>query len=99
MAFFFGPGLALDLAAPSTPAPSSLFAPVFGLGSPFWELSSAGDGLMVDTVDTGVEVGLALGSGLISAFVSAGVAGSRGAMVLVAEGEAFVEAALRVIFS
>jgi hypothetical protein len=54
---------------------------------------------MVGTVDTGVGVGFALGSGLITAFVSAGVAGSRGAIVFGVEGEAFVGAALCVICS
>lgn len=84
---------------PSTPAPSSLFTPVFAPGSPFWELSSVGDGLLGGTVDTGAEVGLALGSGLITAFVSAGVAGSEGAIIFGVEGEAFVGAALCVVCS
>ena len=62
-------------------------------------MSSAGDGLINGAADTGVEVALALGSNLISAFVSTGVAVSTGATGFGVEWAAFVEAALRGVGS
>ena len=98
-AFFFGPGLALDFASPSTPAPSSLFAPILGPGSPFWALSSAGNGLIVGTAGTGVAAALAFASDLPSTFVSAEVATTTVATGFGVEGKAFIVATLRAICS
>jgi len=54
LGFFLGPGRALTFTGSSTPAPSSLFVPVFGLDGSFFTDSSAGGGTAFETAGAGV---------------------------------------------
>lgn len=54
LGFFLGPGRALTFTGSSTPAPSSLFVPVFGLEGSFSAASSADGGAVFEIVGAGV---------------------------------------------
>lgn len=92
LVLFLGGFLGLSLSSLSTPAPSSLFTPVFGTGRPSCLTSLTDDGVDPLSFDGGVLSG--------SDFIGADVAGSSGATIVdVDSGDFFGWLGLRTVCS